>query len=89
VHLNYVYDPEFLSIKALPSQMKQIVLDRCTDLNQWELNSLRSQFIDQADMTLLNRGIEYNNWLDNNNRVEFAKIFPEWYKVLNEQAFVK
>jgi MoaA/NifB/PqqE/SkfB family radical SAM enzyme len=89
VHLNYVYDPEFLSIKSLPASLKQLVLERCTDLNQWELNSLQSQFIDQSDMTLLNRGIEYNNWLDKNNKVEFAKIFPEWYKVLNEQVFVK
>jgi len=88
VHLNYVYDPEFLSIKALPANLKQIVLDRCTDLNEWELNSLRSQFIDQTDSTLYKRGVEYNNWLDINNRTSFANVFPEWYKVLNEQAFV-
>jgi sulfatase maturation enzyme AslB (radical SAM superfamily) len=89
VHLNYVYDPEFLSIKALPTQMKQIVLDRCTDLNEWEFNSLRSQFIDQYDPTLYQRGVEYNNWLDNNNRTSFANVFPEWHKVLNEQSFIK
>jgi len=88
VHLNYVYDPEFLSIKALPANLKQIVLGRCTDLNEWELNSLRSQFIDQTDSTLYKRGVEYNNWLDINNRTSFANVFPEWYKVLNEQAFV-
>jgi organic radical activating enzyme len=82
VHLNYVYDPEFLSIKALPASLKQIVLERCTDLNQWELNSLQSQFIDHSDMTLLNRGFEYNNWLDKNNKVEFYKVFPEWHEIL-------
>lgn len=89
VHLNYVYDPEFLSIKALPANLKQVVLDRCTDLNEWELNSLRSQFTDQTDDTLYQHGVQYNNWLDNNNRTSFANVFPEWYKVLNEQAFVK
>jgi MoaA/NifB/PqqE/SkfB family radical SAM enzyme len=89
VHLNYVYDPEFLSIKALPANLKQVVLDRCTDLNEWELNSLRSQFVDQADPILYQRGVEYNDWLDKNNRTSFANVFPEWYKVLNEQAFVK
>jgi hypothetical protein len=88
VHLNYVYDPEFLSIKSLPTTLKQIVLDRCTDLNEWELNSLRSQFTDQTDSTLYQRGVQYNNWLDNNNRTSFANVFPEWYKVLNEQAFI-
>ena len=88
VHLNYVYDPEFLSLKALPTNLKQIVLDRCTDLNEWELNSLRSQFTDQTDSTLYQRGVQYNNWLDNNNRTSFANVFPEWYKVLNEQAFI-
>jgi len=82
VHLNYVYDPEFLSIKALPASLKQLVLERCTDLNQWELNSLQSQFIDQSDMTLLNNGFEYNNWLDTNNKVEFSKVFPEWHEIL-------
>jgi MoaA/NifB/PqqE/SkfB family radical SAM enzyme len=89
VHLNYVYDPEFLSIKALPSHLKQVILDRCTDLNEWELNSLRSQFVEQSDMTLYQRGVEYNNWLDNNNRTSFANVFPEWSKVLNEQVSVK
>ena len=82
VHLNYVYDPEFLSLKALPVHLKQIVLDRCTDLNEWELNSLRSQFIDQPNMTVFRQGVEYNNWLDNNNRTSFAKVFPEWYEIL-------
>jgi organic radical activating enzyme len=82
VHLNYVYDPEFLSIKALPASLKQLVLERCTDLNQWELNSLQSQFIDHSDMTLLNNGFEYNNWLDTNNKVEFSKVFPEWHEIL-------
>lgn len=82
VHLNYVYDPEFLSIKALPASLKQLVLERCTDLNQWELNSLQSQFIDQSDTTLLNNGFEYNNWLDTNNKVEFSKVFPEWHEIL-------
>lgn len=89
VHLNYVYDPEFLSIKALPSHLKQVILDRCTDLNEWELNSLRSQFVEQPDMTLYQRGAEYNDWLDNNNRTSFANVFPEWSKVLNEQSSVK
>lgn len=89
VHLNYVYDPEFLSIKALPANLKQVILDRCTDLNEWELNSLRSQFVDQTDDTLYRHGVQYNNWLDNNNHTLFANVFPEWYKVLNEQAFVK
>jgi MoaA/NifB/PqqE/SkfB family radical SAM enzyme len=83
VHLNYVYDPEFLSIKALPGHLKQVILDRCTDLNDWELNSLRSQFAEQTDMTLYQRGAEYNNWLDNNNRTSFANVFPEWSKILN------
>jgi hypothetical protein len=88
VHLNYVYDPEFLSIKALPAEMKQAVLDRCTDLNQWELNSLSSQFTNTGDMTLYQRGVQYNKWLDNNNRTSFAKVFPEWYNILKQYESV-
>jgi MoaA/NifB/PqqE/SkfB family radical SAM enzyme len=82
VHLNYVYDPEFLSIKALPGHLKQVILDRCTDLNEWELNSLRSQFAEPIDMTLYQQGLQYNNWLDNNNRTSFANVFPEWHDLL-------
>ena len=82
--MNYVYDPEFLSIKALPAELKQVVLDRCTDLNQWELNSLQSQFADTEDMTLYQRGVQYNKWLDDNNRNEFATIFPEWNNILKK-----
>lgn len=84
VHLNYVYDPEFLSIKALPADLKQVVLDRCTDLNEWELNSLQSQFVDTTDMTLYQRGVQYNKWLDNNNRTAFGKVFPEWHNILKQ-----
>lgn len=82
VHLNYVYDPEFLSIKALPKELKDIVLERCTDLNTWDLNSVTSQFKDIDDTELLRKGWQYNTLLDKYNKKNFETIFPEWYSLL-------
>ena len=83
VHMNYVYDPEFLSLKAVPEEFKQIIIDRCTDLNQWELNSLLGQFSSNSNISLLKKGIEYNKWLDINNSKSFRDIFPEWASILS------
>jgi organic radical activating enzyme len=83
VHMNYVYDPEFLSLKAVPEEFKQIIIDRCTDLNQWELNSLLGQFSSNSNISLLKKGIEYNKWLDINNNKSFMGTFPEWSNILS------
>lgn len=83
VHMNYVYDPEFLSLKALPSSVTDIILNRCTDLKPWQLNSLKSQLVGSTDDTLLNRGMKYNDWLDKTNGTSFQIVFPEWHTHLS------
>lgn len=84
VHLNYVYDPEFLSIKALPVDLKNTIIDRCVDMNVWDLNSLRNQFKNDSDLTLINQGWEFNSKMDIYNKRKFSETFSEWYNILNK-----
>jgi hypothetical protein len=84
VHMNYVYDPEFLSVSVLPKFYKDIVLNNSPDLNDWQRNSLSSQF--KGNEELFQQGLKYNEWLDNNNRTSFKDTFPEWSRLIYEQA---
>jgi organic radical activating enzyme len=87
VHMNYVYDPVFLSVSVLPSFYKDIILSRSTDLNSWQLNSLASQF--KGDEELFQKGLVYNEWLDQNNKMSFKDTFPEWSQLINEHAIAQ
>lgn len=82
VHMNYVYDPTFLSVSVLPIKFKNSILDRSTDLNSWQLNSLASQF--KGDDDLFQKGLTYNTWLDQNNKTSFKNTFAEWSKLIYE-----
>jgi MoaA/NifB/PqqE/SkfB family radical SAM enzyme len=84
VHMNYVYDPKFLSVQILPTEYKKIILDTCKDLNEWELNSISSQLSVDENTQMFNNGIKYNNWLDVNNKKDFAKTFNDWYNHLQK-----
>lgn len=83
VHLNYVYDPTFLSVRALPNELKDKVLEKCVDLNDWELNSLKSQLENNTDKNLFQQGLTFNSLLDGYNRKDFEKYFPEWHNLIN------
>jgi hypothetical protein len=84
VHLNYVYDPEFLSVKAVPVELKNTILDRCTDMSTWDLNSIKNQIEQNLNLDLLNKGLEYNSYLDMNNNKKFSEVFPEWNTILKK-----
>jgi organic radical activating enzyme len=87
VHMNYVYDPVFLSVGVLPKFYEDVILNRSKDLNSWQLNSLASQF--KGDEELFQKGLEYNTWLDQNNRTSFKNVFPEWAQLIYEQAITQ
>jgi MoaA/NifB/PqqE/SkfB family radical SAM enzyme len=84
VHMNYVYDPHFLSLQCLPYELKDHVLARCIDLDQWQYNSLESQFRVSDDTAIFKRGLEYTKWLDKCNNKNFKDTFPEWNSVLEQ-----
>ena len=83
VHMNYVYDPDFLSLKVVPEEFKQVIIDRCTDLTEWEITSLVGQFSSNSNMSLLKKGVEYNKWLDISNNKSFKETFPDWANKLS------
>jgi MoaA/NifB/PqqE/SkfB family radical SAM enzyme len=82
VHLNFVHDPDFMSVRALPVKIKNIILEKCVDLNPNDLNHLQSQFKDDDDLDLFKKGLEYNNFLDKTNKKNFPDYFQDWYNVL-------
>lgn len=81
VHMNFVYDPEFLSIKILPEQLHGLILDRCSDLNEWQRNSISSKLL-KFDYELFHQGIKYTNFLDNYHSKYFKEVYPDWYNEL-------
>ena len=87
VHMNYVYDPVFLSVGVLPKFYEDVILNRSKDLNSWQLNSLASQF--KGNEELFQKGLAYNDWLDSNNRTSFKDVFPEWAQLIYEQAIAQ
>jgi sulfatase maturation enzyme AslB (radical SAM superfamily) len=87
VHMNYVYDPVFLSVGVLPKFYKDIILSRSTDLNEWQRNSLSNQF--KGNEELFQQGLKYNEWLDSNNQTSFKDTFPEWSSLIYERTIAQ
>ena len=83
-HLNFVYDPKFLSVQVLPSELKDIIIKNSTNLSSWQLNSISSQFVNENNLNLFAKGIQYNEWLDKRSLTNFNEVFPEWSKILYE-----
>ena len=84
VHMNYVYDPKFLSIQSLPYALKDTILERCSELDQWQYNSLESQFRVSDNYNDFKKGIEYIKWLDIANNTKFKDVFYEWNSLLEK-----
>jgi sulfatase maturation enzyme AslB (radical SAM superfamily) len=83
VHMNYVYDPVFLSAAHLPQEIKDLVLERCQTLDKWQLNSLKSYLSQTGDDVTLAQGVVYNHWLDVRRKTSYAETFPEMAALLN------
>jgi len=84
VHLNYVYDPQFLSVGAIPAELNEILLERCKDLTPWDLNSLKNQLRNDNSTALFDKGWQYNSKLDEYNKKSFAEVFLEWNNILSK-----
>jgi organic radical activating enzyme len=83
VHLNFVYDPKFLSVQTLPADLASKVLCRCKDLEPWKLNALQGQIVTNDSSALLS-GIKYNRWLDDSRNTSFAETFAEWNNIIEK-----
>ena len=86
VHMNYVYDPKFLSVSVLPKSLTDTLNSKIRNLDPWKLNSLYSQFSNTDAKDDLIKGIEYNDWLDNSRGTKFATTFPDWHDIILKMA---
>lgn len=77
VHMNFVYDPKFLTVSILPKSLTDVVLKKCEDMDSWKVHALTSQFKD-ADSVDFTNGIQYNSWLDVSRKTQFNTEFTEW-----------
>lgn len=82
VHTNYVYDPSFLSVSILPSNIKEILKSKLVNLSPWDFNSLKNHLEKPANDELFEKGKIFNKKSDIFNRTDFSKIYPEWSKIL-------
>jgi hypothetical protein len=63
VHMNFVHDPKFLSISAVPKDdaLAQVKL---LTLEPWKMNALMNMIREDNDRTLIEQGKDYMSWLD-------------------------
>jgi len=78
VHMNFVHDPAFLSVKVLPKKLQNIVLERCNNLDNWKIVALKNMCSDDNVNEVFSKGLEYNRALDANRNTSFDDAFPEW-----------
>lgn len=79
VHMNFVYDPKFLSVSVLPQSLSELIFSQLENLDTWKLNALRGQFRNDNLTADLTQGVEYNDWLDRSRNTKFSEVFLEWH----------
>lgn len=82
VHMNFIYDPVFLSAANLPTEIKNLILARCADLHPWELNNIKTYLDSSSSIDKLTQGLEYNNWLDTSRKTLYSTVFPEMWSLI-------
>jgi MoaA/NifB/PqqE/SkfB family radical SAM enzyme len=88
VHLNYVYDPEYLAPWHLPSPIKADIVDRLRPLMPGHiLEPFANQLLEtRSDPDLLRKGLEYNRYLDRSRNESAEQTFPELYEALRREG---
>jgi organic radical activating enzyme len=81
VHMNFVHDPAFLSVRALPAALTGEILLRCKGLDGWKIDMLINMFSGSEGGMALNQGMQFNAALDSSRHTSFAATFPEWSKL--------
>ena len=83
IHLNWCYDPSYLSPWTLPEDVKQQVIENCSKVMQpWDLNNVQQTLSKPSNPAEIEKFKEYTQWLDSSRKENFAETFPELYKVL-------
>ena len=83
IHLNWCYDPSYLSPWTLPEEVKQKVIEDCSKVMQpWDLNNVQQTLSKPSNPSEVEKFKEYTAWLDSSRKENFAETFPELYSIL-------
>lgn len=85
IHLNWCYDPEFLSPWILPQNIKDIIIDKVEASPYiWNnaKNNIKETLAKPSNPDLVEQFKKYNEKLDTYRQTKFADVFPELAEVL-------
>lgn len=76
VHMNFVHDPKFLSVLAIPKDEMEAIIQQLTNkLDRWKILALQNMVRQDNDTTLLTQGKEYVAWLDSSRNTDYRKVY--------------
>ena len=83
VHLNWCYDPGYLSPWTLPEPLKKKIIEDCTPvMRPWDLHNITQTLNKDSDPVAVSRFLQYTKWLDVSRNEKFEEIFPELAEAL-------
>jgi organic radical activating enzyme len=83
VHLNWCYDPGYLSPWTLPEPLKKKIIEDCKPvMRPWDLHNISQTLSKPSDPVAVERFLQYTKWLDVSRNEKFEAIFPELAEAL-------
>jgi len=83
VHMNFVHDPAFLSVKMLPTTLVKKIMAKCSSLEGWKIVMLANMFTNSKRGVALKQGMQFNAALDKSRRTSFGDTFNEWFAIIS------
>ena len=78
VHLNWCYDPGYLSPWTLPESLKKKIIEDCAPvMRPWDLHNITQTLSKPSDPVAVERFLQYTKWLDVSRNEKFEEVFPE------------
>jgi organic radical activating enzyme len=78
VHLNWCYDPGYLSPWTLPESLKKKIIEDCRPvMRPWDLHNVTQTLSKPSDSVAIERFLQYTKWLDSSRNEKFETVFPE------------
>ena len=87
--VNFVYDPDFLSISCLPEKIRLVVLEKLRGrISEQHMAEINSYFKVAEDLKLWGQFKTYNEYLDKSRSEVFAEAFSEFADILVAEGFL-
>lgn len=85
--LNFVYDPDYLSLKCLPDQVKKKVLLKLEKgLSDTWLSEVRAHLSVPHEAHLWSRFKKYNHYIDQVRQENYKNVFKDFYEILQTEG---